>query len=57
MTDLQLSIKVSPDAYTFDPKSWVPVTRPRMPPKQVAKKAAERDPTDTPLVPVDEKSQ
>lgn len=27
MVDLQLSIKVSPDAYTFNPDSWIPLVR------------------------------
>lgn len=26
--DVQMSVKVSPDAYTFDADSWIPLVRP-----------------------------
>lgn len=30
--DLELAIKTSPDAYTFNPNDWFPIPRPTLPP-------------------------
>lgn len=50
-TDLQLSIKTSPDNYTFGADSWVPLVRPVKPVEKVIPAEAETQTVDPAAAP------